>query len=89
MAKKSEPRAARTAALQASADSLGASVPAGATPATQLAEVWKSLAGVGIPAEALAAAQQQYVAEATTIWNRLLVPSGQAPAWRNARRCSV
>src|SRR5436190_3534397 len=89
MAKKSEPRAARTAALQASADSLGASVPAGATPATQLAEVWKSLAGVGIPAEALAAAQQQYVAEATTMWNRLLMPSGQAPAMSDRRFASA
>src|SRR4051794_23805087 len=88
MAKKSEPRAAKTASLQASADSLGASVPAGATPATQLAEVWKSLAGVGIPADALATAQRDYVAEATTIWNRLLMPSGHAPALTDRRFAS-
>src|SRR4051812_44734816 len=88
MAKKSEPRAAKTASLQASADSLGASASPAATPGSQLADVWKSLASVGIPAEALAAAQQEYVAEATTIWNRLLMPSGQAPALSDRRFAS-
>ena len=49
------------------------------------AKAWKSLAGVGLPAEALAAAQGDYVAEATAIWNRLLMPSGEAPALSDRR----
>ena len=40
-----------------------------------LVEVWKSLAGIGIPADALAAAQRDYVSEAAKVWNRLLMPS--------------
>src|SRR4051794_4949577 len=83
MAKKSEPRPDKPTSLQASADALGAR-PAG-MPGAELAEVWKSLANIGIPADALAAAQRDYVAEATTIWNRLLMPSAQAPALSDRR----
>jgi polyhydroxyalkanoate synthase len=89
MTKKSEPRRAKAASLQASVDSLGASLPAAATPGAQLEEVWKSLATIGIPADALAAAQRDYVAEATTIWNRLLMPAGQAPALSDRRFASA
>ena len=74
--------------LQASADSLGASSRMGAAPGAELAEVWKSLASIGVPAEALAAAQRDYVTDATTIWNRLLMPSGDAPALSDRRFAS-
>ena len=84
MAKKSEPRADEMTSLQASADSLGPSSRMGAA----LAEVWKSLASIGVPAEALAAAQRDYVTDATTIWNRLLMPSGDAPALSDRRFAS-
>ena len=83
MAKKSEPRADEMTSLQASADSLGA-----ATPGAELAEVWKSLASIGVPADALVAAQRDYITEATTIWNRLLMPSGEAPVLSDRRFAS-
>jgi polyhydroxyalkanoate synthase len=51
----------------------------GVPPGTELAELWKCLANIGVPPEALAAAQRDYVSEAATIWNRLLRPSGEAP----------
>jgi polyhydroxyalkanoate synthase subunit PhaC len=40
--------------------------------APDLGEVWKSLAGIGLPAEALAVAQRDYVEAAGAIWNRVL-----------------
>jgi polyhydroxyalkanoate synthase len=40
--------------------------------APDLGEVWHSLAGLGLPAAALAAAQRDYVEEAGAIWNRVL-----------------
>ena len=49
--------------------------PDAAPPRRDLAEVWKSLAGIGVPAEALATAQRDYISEAATIWNRLLMPA--------------
>jgi polyhydroxyalkanoate synthase len=88
MAKRNEVRQAKATTLQASADSLGATTPIAATPGAELAEVWKSLACVGLPAEALAAAQGDYVAEATAIWNRLLMPSGEAPVLSDRRFAS-
>jgi len=74
--------------LQASADSLGASSRMGAAPGAELAEVWKSLASIGIPADALAAAQRDYLSEATTVWNRLLMPAGEAPLLSDRRFAS-
>src|SRR4051794_6325537 len=89
MAKKSEARPPKATSLQATADSLGASVRTGAPPgAADLAEVWKSLASIGVPADALAAAQADYLAEATTIWNRLLMPSAAAPVLSDRRFAS-
>ena len=79
MAKRNEVRRAKAEPLQASADSLGASRPGVAAPGADLTEVWKSLAGIGLPAPALAAAQCDYLADATAIWNRLLMPTGEAP----------
>ena len=73
--------------LQASADSLGAWSRM-AVPGAELAEVWKSLANIGVPADALAAAQSDYLTDATTIWNRLLMPSGDAPALSDRRFAS-
>jgi poly[(R)-3-hydroxyalkanoate] polymerase subunit PhaC len=85
MAKRHEAAAAKTPSLQASADSLGSSGAVAGTPGGDLAEIWKSLAGIGLPAEALAAAQADYVAEAAAIWNRMLMPSGSAPALSDRR----
>ncbi len=48
-------------------------------------DVWKSLAGLALPAGALAAAQRDYVDEATAIWNRILLPAGEAPALSDRR----
>ena len=42
------------------------------TLAPDLGQVWQSLAGIGLPAEALASAQHEYVEEAGAIWNRVL-----------------
>ncbi len=89
MAKRNGAQRVKPTPLQASADSLGASRPLAATPGDQLAEVWRSLAVVGLPAEAMAAAQAEYVSEATAIWNRLLMPSGQVPAIADRRFASA
>jgi poly[(R)-3-hydroxyalkanoate] polymerase subunit PhaC len=51
--------------------------------APDLGEVWQSLAGLGLPADALAAAQRDYIEEAGAIWNRVLAA---APATLNDRR---
>jgi polyhydroxyalkanoate synthase len=40
-------------------------------------EAWAPLVGLGLPAEALAAAQRDYMAEAGAIWNRMLQPPGE------------
>ena len=88
MAKKSEVRSDDAASLQASADSLGASSRMGLPPGAELAEMWKSLANIGVPADALAAAQRDYVSEAAKIWNRLLMPSGEAPVLSDRRFAS-
>jgi len=58
-------------------------------PGTELAEVWKSLASIGVPPEALAAAQRDYVGEAAKIWNRMLMPSAEAPALSDRRFASA
>src|SRR6188474_1218012 len=88
MAKKRAARQDELTSLQASADSLGPSSRVGAPAGTELAEVWKSLASIGVPADALAAAQRDYVSEAATMWNRLLMPSGEAPALSDRRFAS-
>jgi len=88
MAKKRAARQDELTSLQASADSLGASSRMGAAPGAELAEVWKSLASIGIPADALAAAQRDYLSEATTVWNRLLMPAGEAPLLSDRRFAS-
>ena len=77
MAKRNEARRVKPATtLQDSADSLGPPAAAQtAGPGAELAQIWSSLAHTGLPVEALAAAQSEYVAEATAIWNRLLMPS--------------
>src|SRR3982751_2647735 len=74
MAKRNVARKAKAPSLQESADSLGAVSPRSAPPSGDLADVWKSLAGLGVPAQALVEAQREYIAEATSIWNRLLMP---------------
>jgi polyhydroxyalkanoate synthase len=51
--------------------------------APDLGEVWQSLAGLGLPADVLAAAQREYVEEAGAIWNRVLAA---APPTLNDRR---
>jgi polyhydroxyalkanoate synthase subunit PhaC len=53
--------------------------------APDLGAAWKSLAGLGLPAEALAVAQRDYVEQASAIWNRTLLPAGQAPALSDRR----
>jgi polyhydroxyalkanoate synthase len=88
MAKKREARADEATSLQASADSLGASSRKGLAPGAELAEVWKSLASIGVPPEALAAAQRDYVSEAATVWNRMLMPSGETPTLGDRRFAS-
>jgi polyhydroxyalkanoate synthase len=47
----------------------------GAMPMPDIDAAWKSLAGIGLPAEALAAAQRDYVEQASAIWNRVLAPA--------------
>jgi polyhydroxyalkanoate synthase subunit PhaC len=89
MAKKNEARQAKATSLQASADSLGASSRMAAPAAADLVEVWKSLAGIGVPADALAAAQRDYLSEAAKVWNRLLMPSGEPPALGDRRFASA
>jgi len=85
MAKKREARPNELTSLQASADSLGAAGRIGAPPGAELAEVWKSLASIGVPPDALAAAQRDYVSEAAKIWNRMLMPSAEAPVLSDRR----
>jgi polyhydroxyalkanoate synthase len=48
-------------------------------------DVWKSLAGLGLSADALAAAQREYLAEASAIWNRVLTPAGGRPTLADRR----
>src|SRR6476469_1299456 len=88
MAKKSEARQAKATSLQASADSLGALSRMGAPPGAELADVWKTLSTIGVPADALAAAQCDYLTDATTVWNRLLMPAGKASALSDRRFAS-
>ena len=89
MDKKSEARQDELTTLQASADSLGALSRMGMPPGAELAELWKSLANIGVPADALAAAQRDYVSEAATVWNRLLMPSAEAPVLGDRRFASA
>ena len=42
-----------------------------------LHDAWAPLVGLGLPAEALAAAQREYMAEAGAIWNRTLQPAAE------------
>ncbi|HEY3633609.1 MAG TPA: class I poly(R)-hydroxyalkanoic acid synthase, partial [Caldimonas sp.] len=56
-------------------------------PGGDLADVWKAIAGLKVPAEVLAEAQRAYLVEATAIWNRLLVP-GAAPSIGDRRFAS-
>jgi polyhydroxyalkanoate synthase len=53
--------------------------------ATERDEVWQALAGLGLPREALATAQRDYVDEATALWNRVLAPAGPASALADRR----
>src|SRR3982751_4148128 len=85
MAKRSEARQAQTPTLQKSADALGAANDGAGHPGGDLADVWKSIAGLGLPAEALADAQRDYLVEATAIRNRLLVPGSAPPALSDRR----
>ena len=89
MAKRNVARKAKAPTLQESADSLGAASAPPAPPGGELADVWKSLATLGVPADALAAAQRDYIAEATSIWNRLLMPPAAPPALGDRRFASA
>jgi polyhydroxyalkanoate synthase subunit PhaC len=46
----------------------------GAAMAVSLGHAWKSLSGLAIAPEALAALQSEYLADATALWNRVLQP---------------
>ncbi len=72
--RRSEARQPKAPTLQESADRLGAANDGIGTAGGDLADVWKSIAGLGLPAEVLAEAQRDYLVDATAIWNRLLVP---------------
>ena len=52
-------------------------------------EVWKVLADMGAPMEALNATRSRYVTEATEIWNRFLMPAGTASAIADRRFASA
>ncbi|MGZ8358188.1 MAG: PHA/PHB synthase family protein [Telluria sp.] len=88
MANTTVARRPRAPTLQQSADALGASNDGARTPGGSLADVWKSLAGLKLPAEALAEAQRDYVVDATAIWNRLLMPGSARPAIDDRRFAS-
>jgi len=63
---------AATYATNAQHDTAGAANAAQTMLAPDLGQVWKSMAGIGLPAEALATAQREYVEAAGAIWNRVL-----------------
>ena len=48
--------------------------------ASSLEDTWKTLAGVSLPPQALAAIQEVYVREAQALWNRVLQPSAAVAA---------
>ena len=50
--------------------------------------MWKSLAGLNLPADALAEAQREYLVDAAAIWNRLLVPGSSLPSLGDKRFAS-
>ena len=87
MARRSDARQARAPTLQESADALGAANSGIGMPGGDLADVWKAIAGLKVPAEVLLEAQRDYLVEATAIWNRLLVP-GAAPSIGDRRFAS-
>jgi polyhydroxyalkanoate synthase len=87
MARRSDARQAKAPTLQESADALGAANNGIGMPGGDLADVWKAIAGLKLPAEVLAEAQRAYLVEATAIWNRLLVP-GAAPSIGDRRFAS-
>jgi polyhydroxyalkanoate synthase subunit PhaC len=88
MAKKSVARRPRAPTLQESADALGASNDGAGHPGGDLVDVWKSIAGLHIPADALAEAQRDYLVEAAGIWNRLLLPGTSLPSLGDKRFAS-
>jgi len=88
MANRNQARPVKPNPPEFNADSLGARKAPPATPGAELAEVWKSLAGIGLPPQALAAAQADYVKDATAIWNRLLMPAGERPTLSDRRFAS-
>jgi polyhydroxyalkanoate synthase len=88
MAKSSEARRPTAQTLQESADALGAANDGPGTPGGDLGDVWKSFAGLSLPADALAEAQREYLREAAAIWNRLLVPGSARPALSDHRFAS-
>jgi polyhydroxyalkanoate synthase len=45
-----------------------------------LAEGWKALSGMSLPAESIAALQAEYVKEASALWNQTLAADASAPA---------
>jgi len=45
-----------------------------------LAEAWKALSGLTLPAESIAALQAEYVKEASLLWNQTLSPDPEQPA---------
>lgn len=52
---------------------------ASAAQAAQLGEMWQSVAGLKIPAEALSALQSDYLKQATELWNAALQPGQVLP----------
>ncbi|HEY2190233.1 MAG TPA: class I poly(R)-hydroxyalkanoic acid synthase [Caldimonas sp.] len=88
MANKSEARPLRAPTLEETFHALGAANGGPGTPGGEVVEAWKSIAGLSLPAEALAEAQREYLAEATAVWNRLLVPGSAPPALGDRRFAS-
>jgi polyhydroxyalkanoate synthase len=87
MARTREARQAKAPTFQESADALGAANNGTGKPGGDLADIWKAIAGLKVPAEVLVEAQRDYLVEATAIWNRLLVP-GAPPSISDRRFAS-
>jgi polyhydroxyalkanoate synthase subunit PhaC len=69
---------AATQATTARSGAPGSGIGAPALLAPDLGEVWRSLASLGLPTEALAAAQRDYIEHAGAIWNRILAAAPPA-----------
>jgi polyhydroxyalkanoate synthase len=89
MAKKNAARRAEAPTLPHGADALRALGGGAMTPGGDFAEAWRAIAGIDLPAQALANAQREYLVEATAIWNRMLVPGSAALSLDDRRFAST